>query len=251
MMMFRQAGGIGVDSDSRERARQCEPASDASGAGDVFYGGTIGVGFGDVDYLELSPLVGKHLNPKVSVGGSLIYRYRSDDRYEQDLSTHDYGASVFGQYHLTPRLFAQAEHEYLNDEHYKLNLDKDCDTTDGCFLGGGARGDSVLVASNARRLFAHVWHTMPHRRLAQSPGTPAAVDDPVPDSGEFARALALAEPGGDVHPGFAVIRCRQFLGGFFRTSLAVAQVAASFANAFEHTPRKELLSFHRQQRVHD
>jgi len=114
-------------------------AQQAAAAADngVFYGGTLGLGFGDVDYVEIAPLIGKRINPKVAIGGSLIYRHRSDNRYQKDLNTDDYGASVFGRYNLTPRLFAQAEYEYLKYEYYRANLTKDTDTANSLFLGGG------------------------------------------------------------------------------------------------------------------
>lgn len=105
--------------------------------GDFFYGGTIGLGFGDVDYIELAPLLGKNVTPRLSVGGSLIYRHRSDNRYQVDLTTDDYGASIFGRYKVTPQVFAQAEYEYLNYEYYNFNLSKDRDSSNSVFLGGG------------------------------------------------------------------------------------------------------------------
>lgn len=104
---------------------------------DVFYGGTIGLGFGEVNYVELSPLVGRQVTPELAIGGSLIYRHRSDDRYRQKLTTDDYGASVFGRYRLTPIFYAQAEYEYLNYEYYRLDLTKDDDIANSVFVGGG------------------------------------------------------------------------------------------------------------------
>jgi hypothetical protein len=123
-------------------AQESEPYN-----GDVFYGGTIGLGFGDVNYFELAPLVGKHLTPQFSFGGSLIYRYRSDDRYQQDLTTNDYGASVFGRFKVTPQVFAQAEYEYLQYEYYKPNLTKDTDSANSVFLGGGVSAPAGANAS--------------------------------------------------------------------------------------------------------
>ncbi len=111
-------------------------AAESAGS-DMFFGGTVGLGFGDVTYFELSPLVGKHLTPELAVGGSLIYRHRSDDRYREKLTTDDYGASIFGRYKVTPVLFAQAEYEYLNYEFYRADLTKDDDVANSVFLGGG------------------------------------------------------------------------------------------------------------------
>ena len=97
----------------------------------VFYGGWVGLSFGDVDYVELAPLVGINVSPRVGVGASLLYRYRSDDRYGQDLDTSDYGASAFVRGRLFGGLFAQAEYEYLNYEYilYDLSSERDRDSS--------------------------------------------------------------------------------------------------------------------------
>jgi hypothetical protein len=126
--------------------------------GGVFYGGTIGVGFGDVDYWELAPMVGKYLNPQVAVGGSLIYRHRSDDRYSKKLTTDDYGFSVFGRYLVSPTIFAQAEYEYLNYEYYRANLSKDSDSANSFFVGGGMRAPAGRNASLYATALYNVLH---------------------------------------------------------------------------------------------
>ncbi len=116
----------------------CATAAIGQGGSDVFYGGTLGASFGEVDYYELSPMVGMHLTPELSIGGTLIFRYRRDDRFAKTLTTNDYGASIFGRYRITRNIFTQAEYEYLDYEFFKGNLSKERDTTDSLFLGGGA-----------------------------------------------------------------------------------------------------------------
>lgn len=132
--------------------------SNTQGSGDVFYGGTIGVGFGDVDYFEVAPLIGKHLSPEVAVGGTVIYRYRSDDRYGEELTTNDYGFSVFGRYHVSPKFFAQAEYEYLNYEYYRLDLSKDSDSANSIFVGAGVNSPAGANTS----LFATALYNVLH-----------------------------------------------------------------------------------------
>lgn len=84
----------------------------------IFYGGAAGLGFGDVSYVEVSPMIGMHITPKLSAGISAMYRWRSDERYNVELDTEDYGATLFGRYRLSPVFFLQAEYEYLNYEYY-------------------------------------------------------------------------------------------------------------------------------------
>jgi hypothetical protein len=80
-------------------------------------GGGIGLGFGDATYVSVEPIVGYSVTPQLGLGGRLIYRYRDDERYSPSLSTSDYGASLFGRYHVTRPLFLQVEYEYLSYEY--------------------------------------------------------------------------------------------------------------------------------------
>jgi hypothetical protein len=82
----------------------------------LYVGGGVGLGFGDLTYIEVSPLLGYRVAPRVTVGGSLLYRYRSDDRYDDTLTTSDYGASGFVRGDLYQGFFLQGEYEYLNYE---------------------------------------------------------------------------------------------------------------------------------------
>jgi hypothetical protein len=81
-----------------------------------FFGGGIGLGFGDIKFVEIWPLFGYNFNPKVRGGMSLIYRYRKDDRIPDSTSTTDYGGSLFVDYFPVPRFFLRGEFEHLNYE---------------------------------------------------------------------------------------------------------------------------------------
>lgn len=102
-----------------------------------FYGGGIGVGFGDVSYVELSPLVGYRLNERLSVGGSLTYRYREDDRFSPSINTSDYGGSLFGRYTLAAPFFLQAEYEYLDYEVLRSSGATERKQANSVFAGAG------------------------------------------------------------------------------------------------------------------
>jgi hypothetical protein len=103
----------------------------------MFFGGGMGVGFGDVDFVSIEPLFGVHLNKQFSVGGSLIYRWTNDDRYAESLNFNDYGARAFVQYFPVPNFFGQLEYEYLNYEYALPTLDTDRNTQGSLFVGGG------------------------------------------------------------------------------------------------------------------
>jgi hypothetical protein len=103
----------------------------------LFFGGGVGVAFGDVTYFELAPLLGYRVAPQASVGASLIYRYRNDDRYRESFSTSDYGGSLFGRYHVYQPLFLHAEIEYLSYEYVRFDFSTERDNFTSYFLGAG------------------------------------------------------------------------------------------------------------------
>ncbi|HOC42320.1 MAG TPA: hypothetical protein PKJ99_04795 [Thermoanaerobaculales bacterium] len=104
----------------------------------VFVGGSLGLSFGDVDYVEIAPLIGTWLGPQVTVGGSLIFRYRNDGRYAEDLSTTDYGASAFAEYYVFNPVYLHVEVEYLSYEHGTFDFSTERDGFTSVFVGGGA-----------------------------------------------------------------------------------------------------------------
>jgi hypothetical protein len=102
-----------------------------------FVGGWLGLGFGDVTWAEISPLIGYRVSKRASVGASFLYRYRKDSRYEQDLSTTDYGGSLFARYNVVKPFFVHAEYEVLDFEYYSSSLTTDRKIYDSLLAGGG------------------------------------------------------------------------------------------------------------------
>ena len=135
-------------------------------SGPWFFGGGVGLGFGDVTYVELSPLVGYQVNERVSVGGSLTYRYRDDERFSPSISTSDYGSSLFARYAVAGPFFIQAEYEYLNYEIVRLDNSSERRDANSVFAGGGI---SKPVSPNVS-LFATALYNL----------TYSSYDDPAP-----------------------------------------------------------------------
>jgi len=96
----------------------CGPAW---GADRMWFGGGIGMSFGDVDYIALEPVLGFKATPRLSAGVGAIYRYRDDDRYTPSLSSTDYGGNVFARYVVAGPVFAQAEYEWLSYEYRRYD----------------------------------------------------------------------------------------------------------------------------------
>lgn len=82
----------------------------------IFVGGNVGLQFGTVTFVDVSPLVGYKFTEKISAGIGATYQYyRYRDKY-YDFETNVYGGRVFARYNFTDYLFGHAEYEYLNLE---------------------------------------------------------------------------------------------------------------------------------------
>lgn len=84
----------------------------------LFYGGNIGASFGDITLVDISPLVGYKITPRLSAGVGGTYTYY---QYKTDPASHLYGGRIFGRYFLTETIFAHTEIEGLNFEKFSVN----------------------------------------------------------------------------------------------------------------------------------
>ncbi|MGD8594730.1 MAG: hypothetical protein PVF82_18030 [Gammaproteobacteria bacterium] len=125
-----------------------QPKKAAPSQPKIFYGGGIGFGFGDVEYLEIWPLVGVNLTRQLGVGVQLLYRSRKDKRFQESLTTDDYGATLFARYKLPGPLYLQAEYEYLDYEYRTsyISTETKRDSFSSFMAGGGV---SQAVGGNA------------------------------------------------------------------------------------------------------
>ena len=78
----------------------------------VYLGGNVGAQFGNVTMVNLSPIVGYRITPKISAGFGVTYQYYSIRTY--NYSTHIYGGRIFARYQPLSFLFLHAEAEALN-----------------------------------------------------------------------------------------------------------------------------------------
>jgi len=116
----------------------CSPAFAAKGGANRWWvGGGVGLAFGNVDFVSIEPVIGYSISPKLSVGGRLIFRYRSDNRFEPEVSTNDYGAGLFVRYLVSRPIFVQVEYEHLNYEFPQFDGSSERDGFDSVFGGFG------------------------------------------------------------------------------------------------------------------
>jgi hypothetical protein len=85
----------------------------------VFFGGNFGLQFGNITFIDISPLVGYRVTDRSAAGAGISYMYYREyfpGIYE--FSTSIYGGRLFGRYFILDNIFAHAEYEVLNLESY-------------------------------------------------------------------------------------------------------------------------------------
>lgn len=112
----------------------------------IYFGGNLGLQFGNQTYIDISPLVGYKLTEKFSAGFGVTYiYYRLKQEYtngSQTLTykyeTNIYGGRVFARYFFIESLFAHVETELLNLEVYDpiMNTEQRKNILSP-FIGGG------------------------------------------------------------------------------------------------------------------
>jgi len=79
----------------------------------LFFGGGFGLQFGSVTLIEISPLVGYSLTPKLGIGLSPTYKYYKYNDYYGNIETNVFGGSIFARYLIFQSVFAHVEYESL------------------------------------------------------------------------------------------------------------------------------------------
>jgi len=111
----------------------------------VYYGGTLGMSFGNYFRISVEPLVGYKINPKFSVGGKIRYEYIKDTRYSTTVTAHNYGGSLFTRYRVIPQIYFHAEPAYLSYQYNTEFGDTERNWVPFVFVGGGY---SQMIGSN-------------------------------------------------------------------------------------------------------
>jgi len=88
---------------------------------ETYYGGELGLRFGDYFSVSIVPMIGYKVTAKFHVGGKIGYSYVNDKRYDTKITSHNYGASVFSRYLVLPQLYAHAEFVYYS---YKYQTER-------------------------------------------------------------------------------------------------------------------------------
>lgn len=103
----------------------------------IFTGGGLGAGFGQVNWVQLAPVVGYRITNEFSAGVGISYRYASYKGFTPRVVTNDFGTSIFARYNIKAPFFAQVEYEYLNYQLIKNDGSKVRKGNSAFLVGGG------------------------------------------------------------------------------------------------------------------
>jgi hypothetical protein len=115
----------------------------------LFFGGGLGLQFGTVTLIDISPVIGYRVTEKLETGIGLTYKYYKFNDYYYlggDLKSNIIGGSIFARYHILENLFAHIEYEslrYRYDEYYgsgsSITYSQRTAVYNSIFVGGGYR----------------------------------------------------------------------------------------------------------------
>jgi len=112
-------------------------------------GGNVGLQFGDVTLIDVSPVLEYHFNEHLSsgIGGTYKY-YKMKSLYGgSDLTSHYYGGSLFARYYMGDEFLDFLKDVFLHTEYEMLNIRYKAyddsgyinDMVESVFVGGGYR----------------------------------------------------------------------------------------------------------------
>ncbi len=81
-----------------------------------FVGGNLGLQFGTVTILDISPYTGFKMTNRLAIGAGFTYQYLREGKGEYKYTSNVYGGRIFSSYSIIPEVFAYAEYEVLNHE---------------------------------------------------------------------------------------------------------------------------------------
>ncbi len=126
----------------------------------VFVGGNFGLQFGNVTFIDVSPLVGYRFTNRFSAGPGITYRYFKLRGFE---GTSTYGGSLFARHIIGSQFFAQVQYESLNTVYPSLDTPNALERgwVPGFFLGGGifqplGRKGAVTLAAMYNLIYDNV-----------------------------------------------------------------------------------------------
>ena len=107
----------------------------------VFVGGGFGAGFGSYTYINIAPIIGYRVSPRLSVAMRIMYQYTTYDYYvagdKVNFSGNDYGIGGFARFIVKGPFYLQAEYEHLNYEDIDYQDGSSLRSSFDSFMAGG------------------------------------------------------------------------------------------------------------------
>ena len=109
----------------------------------TYFGGNFSLQFGDLTLINVSPLMGYMVTPRLSVGPGITYQYLKGDAYDIFGNKYSYDSDIFGlrafaRYNVTPFFFLHTEYESMKvDFPSETGPGLTRDWVPGLFVGGG------------------------------------------------------------------------------------------------------------------
>ena len=113
--------------------------SDAQTNNKVYYGMSLGFNFGSYFRIRVAPMVGYRITPQFSAGVKAAYEYIKDNRYNDAVTYHNYGGSLFARYLIIPQLYVHAEYAYMSYQFSVSDFNSEREGIPFLLLGGGYR----------------------------------------------------------------------------------------------------------------
>lgn len=108
-----------------------------------FTGGSLGMQFGSVVMIDVSPQIGYFPLEHIAIGAGFTYQYISDRRYSPRLDLNVYGGRAFTRLYLPmfESIFAHLEYEYMAYETniFSMTGDKEWIKMNNFLAGAGYR----------------------------------------------------------------------------------------------------------------
>lgn len=128
--VYMESAGFAQEKE-REKYNSSTPLKDR-----IFFGGNLGLTFGDVTLIDISPLVGYKITPSLIAGVGFTYQYYEDKRYTPAYQSNVYGTRLFGRYYTPIHIFFHTEYEWLTYKGYDLH-NPPMITENNFYVGGG------------------------------------------------------------------------------------------------------------------
>jgi hypothetical protein len=139
----------------------------------VRFGGNFGAQFGNITFINVSPLAMYQVSDQAQLGLGVTYQYvRFSSAILQNSSGNSiFGGRVFARYFLFPGIFAHGEYEALNNTYYDpLANELRRDWIPAGFIGGGySQQLSGRVAFNVTILYNLLYEQYQSRSIYASP----------------------------------------------------------------------------------